>query len=90
VAATSLRRGDPEHYAPDVNHWGPLVVPRDSLFFLGDNRDESYDGRYYGFVPRENVLGHPFVVYFSFDDESWRPLPFMTAVRWDRLLTRPD
>jgi len=81
---------DREHYAPDVNHWGPVVVPRDSLFFLGDNRDESYDGRYYGFVPRENVLGHPFVVYFSFDDESWRPLPFMTAVRWNRLLTSPD
>lgn len=82
--------GDPSGYAPDVNDWGPVVVPGDSLLFLGDNRDESYDGRYYGFVPRANVLGHPFVVYFSFDDASWRPLPFVTAVRWNRLLTHPD
>jgi signal peptidase I len=80
---------DPAHYAPDLHDWGPIVVPRDSLFLLGDNRDSSYDGRYYGFVPRENLLGHPFVVYFSYDNNSWRSLPFVTAVRWDRLFTQP-
>lgn len=80
---------DPAHYAPDLHNWGPLVVPPDSLFLLGDNRDASYDGRYYGFVPRENLLGRPFVVYYSYDDDSWRSLPFVTAVRWHRLFTQP-
>jgi signal peptidase I len=80
---------DPAHYAPDLHSWGPLVVPPDSLFLLGDNRDASYDGRYYGFVPRENLLGHPFVVYYSYADDSWRSLPFVTAVRWHRLFTQP-
>jgi signal peptidase I len=74
---------------PDLHDWGPLVVPPDSLFLLGDNRDASYDGRYYGFVPRQNLLGRPFVVYYSYDDDSWRSLPFVTAVRWHRLFTQP-
>jgi signal peptidase I len=80
---------DAVHYAPDLHDWGPLVVPGDSLFLLGDNRDSSYDGRYYGFVPRTNLLGHPFVVYFSYDNDSWHSLPFVTAVRWNRLFTQP-
>ena len=49
-----------------------LVVPRDCFFVLGDNRDESSDSRYWGFVPRENVVGKPLLVYFSvrhYDDE---------------------
>lgn len=80
---------DAAHYVPGLHDWGPLVVPSDSLFLLGDNRDSSYDGRYYGFVPRSNLLGHPFVVYFSYDNNSWRSLPFVTAVRWHRLFTQP-
>jgi len=80
---------DAAHYVPGLHDWGPLVVPADSLFLLGDNRDSSYDGRYYGFVPRSNLLGHPFVVYFSYDNNSWRSLPFVTAVRWHRLFTQP-
>jgi hypothetical protein len=35
------------------------------------------------------LLGHPFVVYFSYDNNSWRSLPFVTAVRWHRLFTQP-
>lgn len=81
---------DAVHYCPNLHDWGPLVVPADSLFLLGDNRDSSYDGRYYGFVPRANLLGHPFVVYFSYDNDSWRSLPFVTAVRWHRLFTQPQ
>jgi signal peptidase I len=56
---------------------------------MGDNRDVSYDGRYWGFLPRESVRGRPLFIYFSFDPSSWRPLPFFTAVRWDRIFSQP-
>jgi signal peptidase I len=42
-----------------------LIVPEDSYFVLGDNRDKSLDSRYWGFVPRENVVGRPLLIYFS-------------------------
>jgi signal peptidase I len=79
----------PETYDPDLQDWGPIVVPRDSLFMLGDNRDSSYDGRYWGFLPRQNVRGRPLFVYFSYDADSWRSLPFLTAVRWGRIFSEP-
>ena len=44
---------------------GELIVPEDSYFVLGDNRNESEDSRYWGFVPREAIVGSPFVIYFS-------------------------
>ena len=80
---------DPSTYQPDLQDWGPIVVPRDSFFMMGDNRDSSYDGRYWGFLPRRNVRGRPLIVYFSYDPSSWRALPFLTAVRWSRLFTSP-
>ena len=80
---------DPATYQPDLQDWGPIVVPRDSFFMMGDNRDSSYDGRYWGFLPRRNVRGRPLIVYFSYDPSSWRALPFLTAVRWSRLFTSP-
>jgi signal peptidase I len=46
-------------------HGGELTVPTDSYFVLGDNRDESLDSRYWGFVPRGNVIGRPLVIYWS-------------------------
>ncbi|MDX2261373.1 MAG: signal peptidase I [Gemmatimonadales bacterium] len=76
-------------YQPDLHDWGPIVVPQDSLFVMGDNRDSSYDGRYWGFLPRKNLRGSPLIVYFSYDASSWRPLPFLTAVRWTRLFHLP-
>lgn len=79
----------PGLYHPDRNTWGPVLVPSDSLFVMGDNRDDSYDGRFWGFLPRRNLRGEPLVVYYSFDPASWRPLPFLTAIRWSRLLTLP-
>ncbi|MBA3555947.1 MAG: S26 family signal peptidase, partial [Gemmatimonadales bacterium] len=42
---------------PDLGEWGPLVVPNGSFFALGDNRNASYDSRYYGFIPLDNVIG---------------------------------
>jgi signal peptidase I len=44
-----------------------LVVPPNSYFCMGDNRDVSYDSRYWGFVPRQNVIGRPMFIYWSFE-----------------------
>jgi signal peptidase I len=46
---------------------GELVVPPNSIFAMGDNRDVSLDSRYWGFVPRENIVGRPMFVYWSFE-----------------------
>ena len=82
--------GTPEGpYRPDRDNWGPVVVPAESLFVMGDNRDLSYDGRFWGFLPRRNLHGSPLVIYYSYDPASWRPLPVLTATRWRRLLTVP-
>lgn len=71
-----------------LDDWGPLQVPANHLFMLGDNRYDSKDGRYWGFVPRENVRGRPVFVYYSYRaDDSDRPLPFLTDIRWGRIGT---
>jgi signal peptidase I len=49
---------------------GQLIVPQGSYFVMGDNRDESYDSRYWGFVPRENIIGRPLVIYWSIRQSS--------------------
>ena len=72
-------------YHPSRNNWGPLVVPRDHLFVLGDNRDNSLDSRYWGFVPDSLVRGQPMVVYYSYVPDSSARLDFLTRVRWQRL-----
>lgn len=46
---------------------GEVVVPPDSFFAMGDNRDNSLDSRYWGFVPRENIIGKPLIIYWSYD-----------------------
>lgn len=81
---------DPATYQPDLHDWGPIVVPADSFFMMGDNRDSSYDSRYWGFLPRDHVRGRPLLVYYSYDKTSWKPLPFFSAIRWGRIFTTPD
>jgi len=44
---------------------GELIIPEGNYFALGDNRDESLDSRYWGFVPRENIIGRPLLIYWS-------------------------
>jgi signal peptidase I len=71
---------------PTHDDWGPLVVPPGRLFMMGDSRYNSKDSRYWGFVPRENVRGKPLFVYYSYNaDDSDRPLPMLTDIRWSRI-----
>jgi signal peptidase I len=72
-------------YRPTRDTWGPLVVPSAKYFVLGDNRDNSSDSRYWGFVDAAAVKGRPLVVYFSYDREAHDPLPWLTDIRWHRL-----
>ena len=71
---------------PTHDNWGPIVVPAGHYFMMGDSRYNSKDSRYWGFVPRENVRGQPMFVYYSYNaDDSDRPLPFITDIRWGRI-----
>jgi signal peptidase I len=60
------------------DNFGPITVPKDALFVMGDNRDESFDSRFWGFVPVRDVSGKAFIIYWSWDSEDFK-------VRWGRL-----
>ena len=70
---------------PTHDEWGPIVVPAGHYFMMGDNRYNSKDSRYWGLVPRANVRGRPIFVYYSYNNESDRPVPFITDIRWGRI-----
>lgn len=79
-------------YYPSRNNWGPIVVPPRHLFVLGDNRDNSLDSRYWGFVPDSLVRGQPLLVYYSYqpETEGATHTAWLSRVRWNRLGTRVD
>lgn len=77
-----------DNYIPTSRDWGPIVVPRDSFFVLGDNRDASKDSRWFGFIGRDAIVGRPRVVYYTYDRDGDYPLPYLTAIRWNRIGTR--
>lgn len=81
---------DASAYRPTRDNWGPLVVPADKYFMLGDNRDESLDSRYWGFVDPSELKGKAVLLYFSFDTDALGPLPFFSQVRWKRIGDRVD
>jgi signal peptidase I len=70
---------------PTRDNWGPVIVPAGNYFMLGDNRDDSEDSRYWGFVPRHAIRGRPLFIYYSFDPASARPAPWLSSIRWKRI-----
>jgi signal peptidase I len=82
------------------DNYGTITIPAHEYFVLGDNRDDSYDSRYWGFVPENNIIGTPVVIYMSVQasEDAWQPgevrqrfHAYFTAmlhpslVRWRRL-----
>lgn len=58
---------------------GELIVPEGHYFVMGDNRDDSQDSRYWGFVPQENIIGRPLVIYWSVQDWDRNPPATLSA-----------
>jgi len=73
---------EPANYRPTLHNWGPIVIPPDSFWVMGDNRDDSRDSRFWGFLPRSHIEGRPLIIYMSVAMHPFR-------VRWNRLLRHP-
>ena len=72
-------------YGSTRDSWGPIVVPDGKYFALGDNRDNSEDSRYWGFLDAGSIRGRPMFVYYSFNRNPLQPFSWLTDVRWSRI-----
>ncbi len=70
--------------AGNRDNYGPIVVDPNCYFMMGDNRDNSADSRFWGFVPRDKIVGNALIIYFSWD--KYTPLyRFSEKIRWGRI-----
>lgn len=74
------------HYFQDIeqsqrDNFGPFTVPHNSIFVMGDNRDQSYDSRFWGVVHMDEIKGKAFIMYWSWDNSG----NLLTKVRWNRI-----
>lgn len=81
-AGSAAARGQ---YRPTRDNWGPIVVPAGKYFALGDNRDNSEDSRYWGFLSGDAIRGRPVMVYYSFSRDPLHAFSWLTDVRWERI-----
>ncbi len=81
----ALLDGTNGSYNPTRDNWGPLVIPPDQYFMLGDNRDTSLDSRYWGLLEGRRIEGRAVLVYFSYNKGSLRPFPWLKEIRWRRV-----
>ncbi|MGD2245885.1 MAG: signal peptidase I [Candidatus Aminicenantes bacterium] len=92
-------RSDYYHYDDSIrDNFGPQVVPPGHVFAMGDNRDNSSDSRYWGFLPENYIKGRPWIIYFSYRAENEAYLKtslkerlkkfvsFIPKARWKRIL----
>jgi len=78
--------GDVSFDFTEKSDYGPVTVPDRHYFMMGDNRDNSEDSRYWGFMPADYIKGKALFVYFSFADKGEEGPGLLGGVRWKRLL----
>lgn len=84
VPDPAIWKGFSSNHSFNPDNFGPITVPEDHLFMMGDNRGNSLDSRFWGFVPRENVIGEPIIIYWSWEYNI--PLyKIFSKVRWSRI-----
>jgi signal peptidase I len=81
---------DPRTYSPTRDTWGPIVLPEDRYFMLGDNREQSLDSRYWGLLEGWRLEGRAVFTYFSYNKGSFRPFPWIREIRWGRIFSGID